>query len=362
MTNPVIKRKIQRILPYGIIWFIAGMVYTLLERGLLGSSGQYYSTGNPYNFSRSLMITPIAALLMGFLMGTIETIYLNKRLNQNTLGKKILYKSLIDLTVILVFIVLTTLIANSLELGVSLLDKKVISYLTAFLGNYAFISVSLYMILIIVITQFYMEVREHIGPSVLANFLSGRYHRPIEEDRIFMFLDMRSSTLIAEQLGHLRYFDLLRQYYSDLSDALIAHEGEVYQYVGDEMVLTWNLNKGLQNNNCLQCFYSMKKSLQQQSHFYQQKFGVVPGFKAGLHWGRVTTGEIGVLKKEIIFTGDVLNTTARIQSLCNDFKTELLISGELISKLNEEQEHAFHSLGIQQLRGREEPVQLFTVK
>ena len=82
MINPIIKRKIQRVLPYGIIWFIAGMVYTLLERGLLGSSGQYQSTGNPYNFFRSLMITPIAALLMGLLMGTLETIYLNRRLNQ----------------------------------------------------------------------------------------------------------------------------------------------------------------------------------------------------------------------------------------------------------------------------------------
>lgn len=362
MTNPVIKRKIRQILPYGIIWFIAGMVYTLLERGLLGSSGQYQSTGNPYNFSRNLMITPFAALFMGLLMGILETIYLNRRLNQYTLGKKILYKSLIDLSVILVFIVVTTLIANSLELGVSLLDEKVINFLTAFLGNYAFISVSLYMVLIIVITQFYMEVREYIGPSVLANFLTGRYHRPIEEDRIFMFLDMKSSTLIAEKLGHLRYFDLLRQYYADLSDAVIEYEGEVYQYVGDEMVLTWNMNKGLQNNNCLQCFYSMKKSLQQQSDYYKKKFGVVPGFKAGMHWGRVTTGEIGVLKKEIIFTGDVLNTTARIQSLCNNFKADLLISGELISKLNEEKEYPFHSLGIHPLRGREEPVQLFTVK
>jgi len=72
MTNPVIKRKIQRVLPYGIIWFIAGMVYTLLERGLLGSSGQYQSTGNPYNFSRNLIITPITELLVGFLMGTLR--------------------------------------------------------------------------------------------------------------------------------------------------------------------------------------------------------------------------------------------------------------------------------------------------
>ena len=105
----------------------------------------------------------------------------------------------------------------------------------------------------------------------------------------------------------------------------------------------------------------MKKALAMQNNFYQQNFGVMPGFKAGLHWGRVTTGEIGVLKKEIIFTGDVLNTTARIQSLCNSFQTDLLLSGELASKLREDPQRPWHSLGIHQLRGREEPVLLFTV-
>ena len=58
----------------------------------------------------------------------------------------------------------------------------------------------------------------------------------------------------------------------------------------------------------------LKNRLKSRTAWYNQKFGVNPDFKAGIHLGEVTTGEIGALKKEIIFTGDVLNTTARIQA------------------------------------------------
>jgi hypothetical protein len=38
------------------------------------------------------------------------------------------------------------------------------------------------------------------------SYLTGFYHKPRQEMRIFMFLDMRSSTAIAERLGHNNYF------------------------------------------------------------------------------------------------------------------------------------------------------------
>jgi adenylate cyclase len=105
----------------------------------------------------------------------------------------------------------------------------------------------------------------------------------------------------------------------------------------------------------------MKKNFEEYAQKYHKKFGVVPTFKAGLHFGEVTTGEIGVLKKDIIFTGDVLNTTARIQGLCNFYNVDLLISKELLNKLDLPPESVLKSLGENELRGREEYVKLFTI-
>src|SRR5205085_4361151 len=117
---------------------------------------------------------------------------------------------------------------------------------------------------------------DNLGHEVLNNFLTGKYHRPTEGERIFMFLDMRSSTTIAEQLGHVRYFEMLQQYYNDLSEPIVRYAGEIYQYVGDEIVVSWTLKNGLQNNNCTHCFFAMKAAIKKQDDKYKKRFGLLP--------------------------------------------------------------------------------------
>lgn len=361
MLSPKTKRNIYRIIPFGLIWLIFSLVYLQLERGIIGKLNYYPSTGNPYNFKSSVIVTVIAASITGLLIGVIEIRYFSKWFAQRSFSKKILYKSIIYFAIILTFMVSLTVIANAFVLHRNIFDKQVWDNLWAFFSNYSFWSVCLYIASIIVVTQFFTEVSANMGPEVLNNFFIGKYHRPIEEERIYMFLDMKSSTTIAEGLGHVRYFEMLREYYSDLSDSIINYSGEIYQYVGDEIVVSWTLKNGLQNNNCINCFFSMKNALQKQSDKYNEKFGLLPSFKAAFHLGRVTTGEIGVIKKEIIFTGDTLNTTARIQSLCNNYNVDILISGDLIKKLALS-EYQIEALGESQLRGRDEKVSLFTLK
>ncbi len=281
---------------------------------------------------------------------------------QKSFTKKIVYKSIIYIILILLFLFIITIIANSIELQTAVFNKQVRDNVWIFFSSYAFFSVVVYMATIIVISQFYMEVSENIGQGVLANFFTGKYHSPKEEERIYMFLDMKSSTTIAESLGHVRYFEMLREYYADLSDPIMNYSGEIYQYVGDEIVVSWKLKNGLQNNNCIQCFFAMKAALNKQTRKYNEKFGLLPGFKAGFHLGKVTTGEIGVIKKEIIFTGDVLNTTARIQGLCNMYKVDILVSDDLRKKLTLNSHFQIDALGENELRGRDEKIKLFTIQ
>ena len=105
----------------------------------------------------------------------------------------------------------------------------------------------------------------------------------------------------------------------------------------------------------------MKEDLGKRADWYQEKFGAQPDFKAGFHYGKVTTGEIGALKKEIIFTGDVLNATARIQGLCNEYNVDLLISEDLIKSLHFNSDYQTKSVGKNELRGKTETIELFTI-
>lgn len=359
MLSPKAKRNILRIVPFGVLWLVFSLVYTLLERGLLGKLNYYPSTGNPYFFTRNIITMPIAALVTGLIMGVLEVFCFNKWFVKKSFTKKILYKSLVYLLIILCFLVIT-FIGTAPDMVIAVGRKAFWNTAWIFFTNYSMLSVTIYIASIILVTQFYTEVSASIGHAALRNFFLGKYHRPVQEERIFMFLDMRSSTTIAEKLGHVRYFEMLKEYFADLSEPVIDYQGEIYQYAGDEMIISWKL-KTVQNNDCIGCFFAMKNALAQQASKYEARFGLLPGFKAGLHYGMVTTGEIGVLKKEIIFTGDVLNTAARIQGLCNQFDVDILISGPLAKVLGPS--FLFHtkSLGQHNLKGRDEQMEILTV-
>ena len=278
MLSPKTKRNFFRIIPFGVIWLIFSIVYVQLEKGILGDLTYYPATGNPYHFSRNIFITLISALLTGMLIGVIEIRYFCKLFRQISFSKKIIYKSFIYLAIIISFLLGVTLIANSIELQTTIFNIEVWNNVWTFLSNYAFWSVGIYMAAIILISQFYTEVSENMGQGVLINFFRGKYHASAEEERIYMFLDMKSSTTIAEDLGHVKYFEMLREYYSDLSEPIIRYSGEIYQYVGDEIVVSWNLKNGLLNNNCIQCFFAMKAAIGKKTEKYQKQFTILPEF------------------------------------------------------------------------------------
>lgn len=181
-----------------------------------------------------------------------------------------------------------------------------------------------------------------------------------EEERIFMFLDITSSTSIAEQLGHVRYFELLNDFFKDIDEPIERHKGEIYQYVGDEVVVTWPLTTGVDNANCLNCFFEIVATINDLSADYIKKYNLVPNFKAGMHYGKVSTGTIGTLKKEIIYTGDVLNTTSRIEGLCNLHNVNVLLSKNLFDRLPENQTYTAKRIGELILRGKSSKVTLYT--
>ena len=215
---------------------------------------------------------------------------------------------------------------------------------------------------IVAMTLIALQINDKYGPGVFRSFLLGKYYHPKREERIFMFLDLRSSTTIAEKLGEEKYFNFLKEIYEAITPSIIYSKGEIYQYVGDEIVISWKTHKGIQNSNCINCFFEVQKILNQQKDHFLRKYKVVPEFKAGLHGGFVMTGEIGVIKKDIAFSGDVLNTTSRIQSKCNDLGVNILFSNKLKELLKFGKDLGDpREMGHIKLRGKGEEMILYTV-
>lgn len=211
------------------------------------------------------------------------------------------------------------------------------------------------------ILTFVRQMMVKVGPRVLGNLFLGRYHFPREEQRIFLFLDLQSSTDIAARLGHQRYSRLIQECFYDLTDSILKHEVEVYQYIGDEAVLTWRVSKGLHRANCVRVYFDFIESLRRRADYYQQAYGVVPFFKCGLNIGPVTVAEIGVVKREIAYLSEVLNTAARIQGKCNELGQGILLSKPIKEQLTGQPGLSFQSMGRQALRGVPQEEELFAV-
>ena len=187
--------------------------------------------------------------------------------------------------------------------------------------------------LVAVAVQFILQMNRLVGANVLGYFVAGVYHRPKAEERLFLFLDLAGSTRLAERLGSRRYFELLRRFVDDLTDPVLETGGEIYQYAGDEVVVTWPMAIGLQDAACVRCFFDIRAAIRRDAARYEREFGVVPAFRGGLHGGAVTAGELGDLRRQIVFVGDILNTAARLEEYAKRTGHDLVVSGAVLKPI-----------------------------
>lgn len=215
--------------------------------------------------------------------------------------------------------------------------------------------------LVVVGIQFTFQMTRLIGANVLLYFVAGVYHRPSREERVFLFLDLIGSTKLAERLGSESYYELLRRFVDDLTEPVVANQGEIYQYAGDEVVITWRMDRAVRGAQCVRCFFDIAASIEAARSRYESDFGETPRFRGGLHGGGVVGGEIGELKKSIVFVGDILNTAARLEEYAKTSGESLVASGALLDRL--EPSSSFRTRFLEEFvpRGKQEPIAAFAV-
>ena len=209
---------------------------------------------------------------------------------------------------------------------------------------------------------FLLEVRRKVGPGNLGALLTGRYHRPREEARVFLFLDLKGSTSIAERLGHARYSQFIRHCYQDLTEFVLLFRAQIYQFVGDEVVLTWPAGMPEAKRRSLETFFGFQNRLRERQAWYTESFGVAPEFRGGVEEGTVTVTEVGDIKREIAFHGDALNIAARLLELCRKYEKPVLVSGKIQETIAATPQWTTELQGDVILRGKSEPVAVYGVE
>ena len=306
----------------------------------------------------AIMISIIGASLTA----SFEVMIFSKIFRKMPFGKVLLYKTSFYLFNMLFWFSVIVIIKTSTEFGKPIYDEVIIESYLKFLFSQRNIILIIYWGFVTFLGLFTLQISDKFGQGILINFLFGKYHQPKVENRIFLFMDLKSSTTIAEKLGHIKYSQLIQDCYYDLTEILIKYHAQIYQYVGDEVILTWKINDGLKENNCLNVFFAYDKLIIRKGEYYSKKYGLIPEFKAGLNIGEVTVAEVGELKKELAYHGDVLNTAARIQGKCNEFQKRVLISESLKIQFEAQSEFDFELIDNIRLKGKEESLNIYDVK
>lgn len=301
----------------------------------------------------------VQGILFGILFGLINYVADNTKIRRKSFGAIILIKSFLYLfslmfsaSIVLAIYLVFRIIPIETILG-SMKEDMSLSYMITFVA---------YIILLVILINIILQINRKFGYGVLFSMITGKYHKPREERRIFMFLDMKDSTGNAERLGHYDYSRLIQSCIHDLTDLIIRYKAHVYQYVGDEVVLTWKTNKGVKDSNCLNLYYAFEQRLKDRREYYEKHFNTIPEFKAGLDEGSITVTEVGDLKREIAYHGHVLHTAARLEKMCKNLQKNLLITQNLISALPAGDGFDKEFLGDFQLKGKGQKEKVYGIK
>lgn len=341
-------------------WLIIGVIITIYDHLVLYTQ---YSAGpsDSYSFLFSLAVNTGSAFIGAVLGGGLLVFYINVKYQSKPYGWTILAVSVSFILIILLISIIRGIIVVPLQTGKSITEPESLRTLSEFLMfNTIRIKNIIVWSIVVALTQLFLQMNSKYGYGVFWNIIRGKYNIPKQENRIFMSLDLNSSTTIAEKLSNKKYHELLKEFYADVTNPILDNMGEIYQYVGDEVVIAWKYDDGIINNRCVKCFFDIKKSIEQKKEIYLNRYGVVPTFKAGLHWGSVIVGEIGIIKRDITYSGDVMNTTSRIRNKCKEYHVEIIASGDLLEKLTPN-DYLIKRLGSIQLKGKTKEVLLSSV-
>jgi adenylate cyclase len=335
-TGPAVSQRLRSALPILAICILVSLVWDFFASRSGPEPGQ-----------------PGVALLIGILIALPLLFFESSRLAARTTSlpfwASVLVRSLAYGTAL-------TAIFLGMGLLVGALQRRTFAEFIRYLPeSFTSIGAAFGMYLVII---FFRQLDRLLGPGVLLRYLTGRYHHPRRERRIFMFVDLKDSTGLAERLSLEAYYGLVNDFFRDVSRPVLDSRGEIYEYVGDEVVITWKQEVGARNANCVRAFFEIEKAVWANSGRYVARYGVVPEFKAGLHSGEVITAEMGDLKKEIAFSGEVLNVAARIQGECNRLGRRFLASRRVVDQLELPPGVTAASVGPVELRGTGVPTEI----
>jgi len=210
----------------------------------------------------------------------------------------------------------------------------------------------IYALMVSGLIIFVLRVRELLGRDVFLSLLTGRYRRPVQEERVFLFVDLVGSTAFAERFGDLKAQEFLGRLFATMVDPVLRYRGSIDDYVGDSAIISWPHERATADAACIRCVFDILEQIEAEAHRWKKDYGEVPRLRAALHGGTIVAAEIGLDKHKITYFGDTVNTTARLEGLCRTLDRQVLISTDLLRQIPLPDFIRQEDLGEHEVKGR----------
>lgn len=176
-----------------------------------------------------------------------------------------------------------------------------------------------------------------------------------EREIAIMFADIRGFTALAE--GRLPYdvVFILNRYFAAMGSAVETAGGRVDKFVGDGVMALFGVEGGPDSacREALAAARAMSQSLVELNQSLSDELAEPLRIGIGIHVGPAIVGEMGYRSAtNITAIGDAVNTASRIEGLTKDYRAELVVSEEVLTRAGLNLPH-LHREEIE-IRGRQE--------
>ncbi len=331
-----------------IVGVILGLIYVAFANG--------FSSIHPF------INGGVAGLLLGALISILELWFFTAGSRKMRFIWLLALRTVIYIFLITSVILFVTILSRSIRFNMSFYEVMASDEFKTYIIHGNFGIAILYSLLFAFSINFTRMISRKMGQGMLVSFITGTFYQPVVQERIILFIGIKNVPEFSKKLNEYDFFNFLNDYLFDITTPIVQHQGIIYEYVEDQVVVTWRPEKGIYRANCIRAYFSIIEKLDYRKEFYYNKYKIIPQTIASLHYGKLVRAEIGKIKTQIVFQGDAMNATSRMLAKCNELDEQLVISDSLLNRLKIPVLYEVKQLGTFKLRGRLEEMSISAIE
>ncbi len=345
-VNQKIKLRVSfQIISVGVL---LGIIYVSFSNGF----------SNMYPFVNGAVI----GLLLGLLISFLELWVFTKGSRKMRFISQLSLRTIIYIILIISVILVVTIVSRSFRLDMSFTQVIHSDDFKAYIIDGNFSVAIFYALLFAFSINFTRMISRKMGQGMLVSFITGTFYQPVVQERIILFIGIKNVSHFSKTLSEYDFFNFLNDYLFDITTPIVQHQGIIYEYVEDQVVVTWRPEKGTYRANCIRAYYALIDKLESRKEFYFNKYNIIPQTIASLHFGKLVRAEIGKIKTQIVFQGDAMNTAARMLGKCKDLDQQLVISDALLNRITIPVLFDVKPMGSFKLKGKADEISIYSIE